>query len=80
MSTMGQFSRTDSLLFKVRSFSYTLDLIDLVMQIQPAQKGWTLKPGVTVKQCKMFHFWMLKSIIRQESVMYQIEIQSLGFF
>ena len=39
MSTMGQFSRTDSLLFKDRSFSYTLDLIDLVMQIQPAQKG-----------------------------------------
>ena len=80
MSKMGQFSCTDSLLFKDRSFSSTLDLIDLVMQIQPAQKGWTLKPGVSVKQCKMFHFWMLKSIIRQESVMYQIKIQSLGFF
>ena len=32
MNTMGQFSRTDSLLFKDRSFSCTLDL---VMQIQP---------------------------------------------
>ena len=31
MNTMGQFSRTDSLLFKDRSFSCTLDL---VMQIQ----------------------------------------------
>ena len=63
---MGQFSRTDSLLFKDRSFTYTLDLIDLVMQIQPAQKGWTLKPGVSVKQCKMFHFWMLNpSLVRK---------------
>ena len=77
---MGQFSRTDSLLFKDRSFSYTLDLINLVMQIQPAQKGWTLKPGVSVKQSKMFYFWMLKSSISQESVMCQIKIQSLGFF
>ena len=31
MNTMGQFSRTDSLLFKDRSFSCTLDL---AMQIQ----------------------------------------------
>ena len=30
---MGQFLRTDSLLFKDRSFSCTLNLIDLVMQI-----------------------------------------------
>ena len=35
MNTMGQFSRTGSLLFKDRSLSCTLDLIDLVMQIQP---------------------------------------------
>ena len=40
-------SRTDSLPFKDRSFSCTLDLIDLVMQIQPFQKGWTLKPDVS---------------------------------
>ena len=33
MCTVGQFLRTDSLLFKDRSFSCTLDLIDLVMQI-----------------------------------------------
>ena len=38
MRTMGQFSRTDSLLFRDRSFSCTLDLIDLVMQIQLFQK------------------------------------------
>ena len=38
MRTMCQFSRTDSLLFKDRSFSCTLDLIDLVMQIQLFQK------------------------------------------
>ena len=30
MNSMSQFSRTDSLLFKDRTFSYTLDLIDLV--------------------------------------------------
>ena len=36
MSTMGQFSRTDSLRFKVGSFSGTLDMIDLLMQIQLA--------------------------------------------
>ena len=47
MSTMGQFSRTDSLLFKGRSFSCTLDLIDLVKQIQPFQKGWILKPDIS---------------------------------
>ena len=47
MRTTGQFSRTDSLPFKDRSFSCTLDLIDLVMQIQPFQKGWTLKPDVS---------------------------------
>ena len=34
MNTMSQFSRTDNLLFKDRSFSCTLDLIDLVKQIQ----------------------------------------------
>ena len=39
MSSMSQFSRTDSLLFKDRTFSYTLDLIDLVKQIQSFQKG-----------------------------------------
>ena len=38
MRTMGQFSRTDSLMFRDRSFSCTLDLIDLVMQIQLFQK------------------------------------------
>ena len=59
---------TDSLLFKDRSFSCTLDLIDLVKQIQSFQKGWTLKPDVLVKQSKMFHFWTLKSIISQKSV------------
>ena len=68
MSTMSPFSRTDSLLFKDRSFSCTLDLIDLFKQIQPFQKGWTLKPDVLVKQSKMFHFWTLKSIISQKSV------------
>ena len=35
ISTMGQFSRTGSLLFKDRGLSCTLDLIDLVMQIKP---------------------------------------------
>ena len=35
ISTMGQFSRTGSLLFKNRGLSCTLDLIDLVMQIKP---------------------------------------------
>ena len=39
MSTLGQFPRTDSLLFNDRSFTCTLDLIDLVKQIQPFQKG-----------------------------------------
>ena len=34
MNTMSQFSRTDNLLFKDRSFSCTLDLTDLVKQIQ----------------------------------------------
>ena len=43
MSTMGHFPRTGSLLFKDRSLSCTLDLIDLVMQIQPLQKGWTMQ-------------------------------------
>ena len=38
MSTVGQFSRTDSLPFKGESFICILDLIDLVMQIQPFQK------------------------------------------
>ena len=77
---MGQFSRTDSLRFKVGSFSGTLDMIDLLMQIQLALKGWTLKPGVSVKQSKMFYFWMLKSIISQKSVTCQTKIQSFGFF
>ena len=36
---MGHFPRTGSLLLKDRSLSCTLDLIDLVMQIQPLQKG-----------------------------------------
>ena len=57
MSTTGQFSCTDSLPFKGRSVIGTLDLIDLVMQIQPFQKGWTLKPDVSHhKQGKMLHF------------------------
>ena len=47
MSTIGQFPRTDSLLFNDRSFTCTLDLIDLVKQIQPFQKGWTLNPDVS---------------------------------
>ena len=38
-STLSQFSRTDSLLFKDRSFSCTLDLIDLVNEIQSFQNG-----------------------------------------
>ena len=57
MSTVGQFSRTDSLPFKDGSFICILDLIDLVMQIQRFQKGWTLKPNVSHhKQGKMFPF------------------------
>ena len=47
MSTVGQFSRTDSLPFKGGSFICILDLIDLVMQIQPFQKDWTLNPDVS---------------------------------
>ena len=47
MSTMGEFPPTRSLLFKDRSFSCTLDLIDLVLQIQPVQKRWILKPDVS---------------------------------
>ena len=38
-STLSQFSRADSLLFKDRSFSCTLDLIDLVNEIQSFQNG-----------------------------------------
>ena len=57
MSIVGQFSRTDSLPFKDGSFICILDLIDLVMQIQRFQKGWTLKPNVSHhKQGKMFPF------------------------
>ena len=57
MSTTGQFSCTDSLPFKGRNLICTLDLIDLVMQIQPFLKGWTLKPDVSHhKQGKMFPF------------------------
>ena len=57
MSTVGQFSRTDSLPFKDGSFICILDLIDLVMKIQRFQKGWTLKPNVSHhKQGKMFPF------------------------
>ena len=57
MSTVGQFSRTDSLPFKDGSFICILDLIDLVMQIQRFQKGWTLNPNVSHhKQGKMFPF------------------------
>ena len=78
MNTMSQFSRTDNLLFKDRSFSCTLDLIDLVKQIQSFQKGWTLKPDVSVKQSKMFKFWILRSIISYKSVTCQTEIQSLS--
>ena len=52
MSTVGQFSRTDSLPFKDGSFICILDLIDLVMQIQRFQK-----PNVSHhKQGKMFPF------------------------
>ena len=47
MSTVGQFSRTDSLPFKGGSFICILDLIGLVMQIQPFQKDWTLNPDVS---------------------------------
>ena len=39
MSTMDEFPSTRSLLFQDRSFSCTLDLIDLVLQIQPVQNG-----------------------------------------
>ena len=57
MSTVGQFSRTDSLPFQDGSFICILDLIDLVMQIQRFQKGWTLKLNVSHhKQGKMFPF------------------------
>ena len=35
---------------------------------------------VSVKQSKMFHFWVLKSIICWKSVTCQTEIQSLSFF
>ena len=57
MSTTGQFSCTDSLPFKGRNLICTLDLIDLMMQIQPFLKGWTLKPDVSHhKQGKMFPF------------------------
>ena len=65
---MSQFSRTDSLLFKDRSFSCTLDLIDLVKEIQSFQNGGTLKPDFPVKQSKMYHFWTLKSITSQKRV------------
>ena len=74
MSTMSQCSRTLSLLFEDRSFSCTLDLIDLVKQIQWFQKGWTLKPDVLIKQSKMFHFWTLRSIISQKSVTCKTEM------
>ena len=67
-STMSRFSRTDSLLFKDRSFSCTLDLIDLVKEIQSFQNGGTLKPDFPVKQSKMYHFWTLKSITSQKRV------------
>ena len=80
MSTMSQCSRTVSLLFEDRSFSCTLDLIDLVKQIQWFQKGWTLKPDVLIKQSKMFHFWTLRSIISQKSVTCKTEMQSLSSF
>ena len=76
MSTTGQFSRTDSLPFKGRNLICTLDLIDLVMQIQPFLKGWTLKPDVSHhKQGKMFHFSSLVIKVTCET-----EIQSLSFF
>ena len=83
MSTMSQCSRIASLLFEDRSFSCTLDLIDLidlVKQIQWFQKGWTLKPDVLIKQSKMFHFWTLRSIISQKSVTCKTEMQSLSSF
>ena len=67
-STMGndQFSRTDSLLFNLKIEASVL--LDLVIQIQPFQRGWTLKPDVSVKQGEMFYFCMLKSIIGYKSV------------
>ena len=61
-----QFSRTDSLLFNLKIKA--LVLLDLVIKIQPFQRGWTLKPDVSVKQSEMFYFCMLKSIIGYKSV------------
>ena len=55
-STMSQFSRTDSLLFKDRSFSCTLDLIDLVKEIQSFQNGGTLKPDFRLNRVRCIIF------------------------
>ena len=58
MSTTGQFSCTDSLPFKGRNLICTLDLIDLVMQIQqfPRDEHWSLTfPIVNRVKCFLSH-------------------------
>ena len=80
MSTTGQFSCTDSLPFKDRTF-VVLSIWSILRSKSNRSKSdehWSRT--FPIKQGKMFHFWMLKSIISYKSVTCQTEIQSLGFF
>ena len=81
MSTMSQCSRTVSLLFEDRSFSCSLDLIDLVKKSNGSKRDehWSLTFWLNRVRCFIFRRYD-PSIISLKSVTCKTEMQSLSSF